>query len=288
MSWNSATSVEIENAARRVHGRRVLDIRRVASRTQQIAKMEAQLTRSSQLLSATVQGDLQAGATVAAMERMMIDITGGTPSEPILVREAHHRFKNSLQFVASMLRMQATRHTGNPELEAELHEASARVSCIAKVHDHLSRMDQNSEFDFAHYLKGLCSDLNAAWSRENDPSIVVAAGHVLLPADTAVTLGLITNELVTNAFKHAYPDGARGVVRVAFLPLEDGSFNLIVADSGAGWLQNGEVRAETGLGMKLVEGLCRQLDAVLEIDRTPPGTCFTVCIPPSSDFHPIR
>lgn len=133
----------------------------------------------------------------------MIDIKGGTPPEPILVREAHHRFKNSLQFLASMLRMQATRHTDNPDFQAELHEASARVSCIAKVHDYLSRTDQNSEFDFSHYLEGLCSELDAAWSRGNDPSIVVAAGHVLLPADTAVTLGLITNELVTNAFKHA-------------------------------------------------------------------------------------
>ena len=212
----------------------------------------------------------------------MIDTTGGTPPEPMLVREAHHRFKNSLQFVASMLRMQATRHIGNPEFEAELLQASARVSCIAKVHDVLSRTDQNGEFDFSHYLKGLCSDLHAAWSRGNDPSIVVSAAHVLLPAETAATLGLITNELVTNAFKHAYPDGAPVIVRVAFLPLKDGSFHLVVADSGAGWLQHGEVRPETGLGMKLVEGLCRQLDAILEIDKTPPGTCFTVCIPPPS------
>jgi two-component sensor histidine kinase len=178
--------------------------------------------------------------------------------------------------------MQATRHIDNPELEAELLQASARVSCIAKVHDLLSRADQNGEFDFSHYLKGLCSDLHAAWSRGNDPSIVVAAGHVLLPAETAVTLGLITNELVTNAFKHAYPDGARVIVRVAFLPLEDGSFHLVIADSGAGWLPNGDVRPETGLGMKLVEGLCRQLDAILEIDTTPPGTCFTVRLPPPS------
>jgi two-component sensor histidine kinase len=196
----------------------------------------------------------------------------------IRVIEAHHRIKNSLQLACSMLRLQAMKYT-NSNLENELLQASSRIALIAKVHDHLCRT-QHSQMDVASFLQDLCADLPLSLSLTAGQSVHVMAAHIFVPPTVATSLGLIVNELVTNAFKHAYRDGVTGKVQVAFIPLEDGSCQLTVADRGVGLPEAAEMVQHGGFGMVFIENLSNTLNAQFAIDRTPPGTRFTLRLPP--------
>ena len=182
----------------------------------------------------------------------------------IRLREANHRIKNSLQLACSLLRLQAMRYP-DPNLKAELYQASSRIASIAKVHDRLCQTD-NSRVDVAAYLREL--------------SVRVTAAHVTAPAELAISLGLVVTELVTNALKHAYRDGVAGNIHVAFIPLEHGGWQLMIADKGVGLPEGVETADQGGLGMLFLRSLCSTLQAQMEIDRTPPGTCFTLRLPP--------
>jgi two-component sensor histidine kinase len=199
------------------------------------------------------------------------------------VREAHHRIKNSLQLVSSVLYLQATKHA-DPQVEAELFQASARIATIAKVHDRLCRT-AHSEVDVASYLRELCADL-ASLSATPGQSIRVMAARMLVPADVAISLGLIVNELATNALKHAYRGGAAGSVQVILLPLDDGRLQLTVADKGLGLPAEAETAVNDGLGMRFVRNLCIKLQTDIEIDRSPPGTSVRLRLPPIEPSGP--
>jgi two-component sensor histidine kinase len=196
----------------------------------------------------------------------------------IRLKEANHRIKNSLQLACSLLRLQALKYP-DTYLEAELFQASSRIASIPKVHDRLSRTD-DSQVDVAAYLRDLCADLTSSLSLTPGQSVRVMATHTLAPADFAISLGLIVAELVTNALKHAYRDGAGGKIQVAFIPLADGTLQLTIADQGIGLPRGFEMAEHGGLGMLFLTNLCHSLKADLEIDRTPPGTRFTLCLPP--------
>lgn len=198
-------------------------------------------------------------------------------STDIRLQEANHRIKNSLQLACSLLRLQAKKYP-NTNLEAELYQASSRIASIAKVHDRLCRTE-NSRVDAAAYLRDLCADLTSSLSLTPGQSVRVTAARTLVPADVAISLGLIVNELVTNAVKHAYRDGGSGNIHVAFIPLADGSVQLTIADSGIGLPLGAEMAGQGGLGMLFLKNLCATLKAQMEIDRTPPGTRFTVHLP---------
>jgi two-component sensor histidine kinase len=195
----------------------------------------------------------------------------------IRLKEANHRIKNSLQLASSLLRLQAKKYP-DTYLEAELFQASSRIASIAKVHDRLSQTD-NSRVDVAGYLRDLCADLASSLSLTPGQSVRVIAAHTMASADFAMSLGLIVTELVTNALKHAYRDGASGEIQVAFVSLADGTLQLTIADKGIGLPKGFEMAEHGGLGMLFLESLCHSLKADLEIDRTPPGTRFTLCLP---------
>ncbi|MEA2941681.1 MAG: hypothetical protein QOD09_2210 [Bradyrhizobium sp.] len=195
----------------------------------------------------------------------------------IRLKEANHRIKNSLQLACSLLRLQAMKYP-DTYLEAELFQASSRIASIAKVHDRLCRTD-DSRVDVAAYLRDLCADLTSSLSLTPGWSVRVMATHTLVPADFATSLGLIVTELVTNALKHAYRGGASGKIQVAFIPLADGTLQLTIADKGIGLPKGFEMAEHGGLGMLFLKNLCQSLKADLEIDRTPPGTRFTLCLP---------
>jgi two-component sensor histidine kinase len=196
----------------------------------------------------------------------------------IRLREANHRIKNSLQLACSLLRLQAMRYP-DPNLKAELYQASSRIASIAKVHDRLCQTD-NSRVDVAAYLRELCADLTSSLSLTSGQSVRVTAAHVTAPAELAISLGLVVTELVTNALKHAYRDGVAGNIHVAFIPLEHGGWQLMIADKGVGLPEGVETADQGGLGMLFLRNLCSTLQAQMEIDRTPPGTCFTLRLPP--------
>jgi len=192
--------------------------------------------------------------------------------QEVLTREVSHRVKNSLAIVSGLLGMQA-RTSGHAEVERALQDAQTRVQTIAQVHDRLWRAHEVDTISLADFMGELVEQL-----RLTAPPGVTLACHfasVTVPTDQAVPLGLLTNELVTNAFKYAYPEGG-GEVRVSVSKEEDGRLRLSVSDSGAGLPADFNAAGSTSLGKKLINSLAHQLGGKPQWQNAQPGTRFVL------------
>ncbi|NPV21761.1 GAF domain-containing protein [Bradyrhizobium sp. 81013] len=201
--------------------------------------------------------------------------------QAMLTREMGHRVKNSLASVVAMLRVQAF-GTDLAEAKLALGEAGSRVAAIAQVHDHLSHASQIGTIDLDVFL----TDFGRRLQR-------VAGAHVLrcdadpmrLPADHAVPLGLLINELVSNAVKHAYP-GRDGPIDISARDV-DGCLHLSVADQGVGLPDGFDIdRPRASLGFRMIKGMAQQLRGRLTVGpNQPTGTRILFALPllPSTD-----
>jgi PAS domain S-box-containing protein len=191
----------------------------------------------------------------------------------ILLKEVHHRVKNNLQVISSLLNLQAS-YLPTPELRGLLAESQARVQSIALVHEQLYQSHDLAHIDFEAYIRVLVGGVFQAQTRLGQPiGCVIEASHILLDVDTSVPCGLIVNELITNALKHAFP-GERGgqiVVRLARLSAE--RYELCVSDDGIGLPEKLDPRNTTSLGLELVFTLAEQLAAEVTVERKH-GTLF--------------
>ncbi|MDB5465691.1 MAG: pdtaS 9 [Phenylobacterium sp.] len=187
-----------------------------------------------------------------------------------LFDELNHRVKNNLSMVSVMLSMHA-RATDQPEVEDQLKRAVDRIQTIADVHASLYRTSSRDEVDFAGYLQHLCDRLARALLADDRLRIELDAEPAGLALDKAVALGVVVNELVTNAVKHAYPPPARGVILVKLRHPGD-TLTLWISDKGQGFPPTGPA---DGLGMRLVSSLVQQVGATLTVERGE-GVTFVV------------
>jgi two-component sensor histidine kinase len=195
--------------------------------------------------------------------------------QAVLLREVSHRVKNSLALVASMLTLQA-RATHHPDVRQSIKDAATRVGTIASVHDQLWQQQDVQTVELSEFLGRLCASL-----QEGGPGHQVRflATTARVSADQAIPLALIVNELVTNAFKHAYPREFRGEVRVVLSnDGQDGFLKLEVADDGVGLPEHFDPAANSGgsLGMRMILSLAAQLGGQVEAPRAATGACFVV------------
>jgi PAS domain S-box-containing protein len=204
--------------------------------------------------------------------------------QELLLREVNHRVKNSLQLVNALLDMQG-RQVADEEARRQLREAAARVRAIVHLHERLYRGADVEHVDFDVYLRALCEDLRAS---APEHAILVEAGPVLLPTDSAVPLGLIVTELVTNAIKHARPSGGDGRIEVRFGPAEDGRLELSVRDRGIGLPPGFSPEQAAGsLGMRIIKGLAQKLDADLRTEEAGPGLRWRLRLPGGAEPPPV-
>jgi two-component sensor histidine kinase len=188
-------------------------------------------------------------------------------SQEILTREINHRIKNSLQLVASLLNMQA-RGSQDANLQRALSEAETRVHTIARVHDRLWRSNEVSFIDLGEFLSELCATL-----QQTDPHHIVTCEvePVVVLTDRAIAIGLMVNELVTNAVKYAYPNGSGNIMIRLSAPTAK-QVRLEVSDRGAGLPLDLDPSRSRTLGMRLVSSLTRQLGGRTEWQNVHPGT----------------
>lgn len=186
----------------------------------------------------------------------------------VMLREINHRVKNNLQVIISLLRLQASR-SASPEVREAFDEACGRVSTITELHVALFDGAQIGSLDFGAYLHELCARLEAGARSlsDGDIRIEVEAEHGAVDLDRAIPLGLIVNELVSNAIRHGFPDGRGGTVQVGF-HRHDGVYRLSVRDDGAG-PAGGVAALPQGLGMQLVNGFVRRVHGRLELQAGP-------------------
>lgn len=193
----------------------------------------------------------------------------------VLLKEVHHRVKNNLQVISSLLNLQADA-IRNPEALAPLRESRGRVHVMALVHEKLYQGGDLARLDFADYLRELTGNLFNLYGC--DPGrirVEVQSDPVQLELDQAVPCSLIVNELLSNAFKYAFPGTATGIVHVRLNQVEPGRLRLEIGDSGVGLPQDLDWHNACSLGLQLVRMLTRQLKGELEIS---PGKGLTARI----------
>jgi PAS domain S-box-containing protein len=184
----------------------------------------------------------------------------------VLLKEIHHRVKNNLQVVSSLLRLQAVSHP-EPAVQAALQEAQERIQAIALIHQKLKHAPDPTRLDLATYVETLAERLVRSYA--STPTLVdlqIRVDPIRLGPDEAVPLGLVLNELVSNALQHAFPPGQGGSLEIDLEGLPGGRAMLRVADSGSG-LPEGTDLEHGGLGFQLVRALADQLDGTLELER---------------------
>jgi PAS domain S-box-containing protein len=194
----------------------------------------------------------------------------------MLLQELTHRVKNSLQFIASMVRLEA-RSNNSSEAKAALERVSHRITALGQLYSKLSKAGTVEAVDAATYLDELCRDLIESVHKEGDTSIVLKTDieSELLPTDRAIPIGLIVNELVTNSVKYGFPGEAKGTVMVT-LKRVPGELRLTVADDGQGLDPR---RADSGLGRRLVDGFAQQLGGQVERKSDSQGTTVLLILP---------
>jgi two-component sensor histidine kinase len=194
--------------------------------------------------------------------------------QEVLNQECHHRLLNNLQMVVSLLSLQS-RTEANAEAASRLAVAAKRVGAIARLHRHLHPMDGRQTAEFKEYLGELCRDHSQmSMSQERpDQFIVVEGVELRLPTATAIPLGLIANELVTNAIKHG-----KGEITVKLEPGSRKSYALSICNKGPELPEGFDPMASRGLGMSLVAALVKQIGGELRIDHGDKNDCtrFTV------------
>ena len=190
----------------------------------------------------------------------------------VLVKEMHHRVKNNLQVISSLLQLQR-RQLKEPALQEVFAEAENRVRAMALVHERLYQQHQLSGLDFGDYLQGLVEQLMRATGSRATVRPELELQPLSLPVNTAIPLGLIASELITNALKYAYRGRASGVLRIELKPVDAGRLSLLVADDGPGLPANFDPRSTASLGMRLVLMLSQQLGAQVSFGEGPGASC---------------
>jgi two-component sensor histidine kinase/putative methionine-R-sulfoxide reductase with GAF domain len=193
----------------------------------------------------------------------------------VLLREIHHRVKNNLQVITSLLNLEAGRIQDEQGVDV-LRDSQSRIRAMALVHDHLYRSDNLSQIDFGSYVQTLINQVSyshGASIRQID--IRSDIENILLPIDTAIPCGLIINELVANALEHAFPDDRHGSVRIVMKAQPNGSMVLAVSDDGVGVKPGFSLERAGSLGMTLINTLAKQLNGHVALDQTA-GTSFQI------------
>ena len=195
-----------------------------------------------------------------------------------MLDEVNHRVANSLQLVSGFVYMQA-RSLKNEEARAALAGTQRRIEAVAQVHRRLYSSDRVNKVQMDDYLASLLKDLEETCSTPEAPrTLLLEAEPIMLNTDKAVAIGMVVNELITNACKYAYPPDAPGAVRVA-LKMQGEEFLLRIEDDGCGLPADGAVHG-TGLGSKLVAGMAATLKARVEYDAAHKGVRFTLIAAP--------
>ena len=200
----------------------------------------------------------------------------------ILLKEIHHRVKNNLQIVSSLLNMHI-RKIHDPLAIAALQDSQNRVMSMALIHEHLYKGKNLASIDLMDYVSALGTELFAVFETEKHGiRFDLNIHNVYVDINTAIPLGLIVNELITNSLKHAFREQEDCRISVT-ASKNPGGLTLIIADNGVGIAGDITLEDQNSLGLRLVRALTRQLHGTVTIDRTE-GTKFTFAFPPAAEI----
>ena len=220
----------------------------------------------------------------AVLRQKQEELARAEQQQQLLVMEVHHRVKNNLQVIASLLNLQASR-IRVPEARAEFQSARDRIRALATLHRHLYGESGWHTINMRSFLTELCGQLFQAIGEPegNRIQLLIDAPELRISSDEAVPLALIVTEAVTNSVKYAFPNGRSGKVSVSLTEEKRGAgedwINLVISDDGVGIApdRTNDIECD-GIGLRLIRGFSRQLGATLSVEHDP-GTRYTIRLP---------
>ena len=222
---------------------------------------------------------------IAERKRAEEQIKASLAEKEVLLQEIHHRVKNNLQIVSSLLALQG-RKIEDEKVAAALNDSQNRIRSMALIHEQLYESRDLARIDFAAYLDKLSGALLRSYAAEAGVvTLTIESDPVLLGIETAIPCGLIVSELVSNCLKHAFPRGSKGEIRIELRRSGEDRYVLVVRDDGQGFPKELDYRKSKSLGLRLITNLAEsQLRADLEVrgdhgtevrivfaDKQPPG-----------------
>ena len=211
-------------------------------------------------LERSVRYAVESGRATGRLRKLLIE-------QVMLIKEVHHREKNNLQVICSLLSLQIE-SVGTDRSAEPLQQAHSRVFSMSMIHEHLHRSNTLLALDFAQYIRSLATRLFDAYCIDTERiHLNLAVEPILLTVDDAVTCGLILNELLSNSLKHAFKDGRNGTLSISFRRSSPDRVELTVADNGVGLAPDFEIDAVSSLGWRVIRTLVDQLGADLRFER---------------------
>ncbi len=190
----------------------------------------------------------------------------------VLVKEIHHRVKNNMQVISSLLQLQA-QYIEDEAMLSLFEESQTRIYSMALIHEQLYQSDSLARIDIQSYLENLVANLFQSFGCSNNLiEITLNVDPIFLNIETAIPCGLIINELVSNSLKYAFPPNVKGEIKIEFGAILE-QFHLSIQDNGSGFPTDFDVENTETLGVRLVKMLAEQLDGTISIDSHP-GTCY--------------
>ena len=194
----------------------------------------------------------------------------------VLLQEVHHRVKNNLQIIISLLNLQS-RYMKDETTLAAFRDTKNRIHAMALVHEKLYRSTDLTKLDLSNYIKFLWEHvLHLFGIKGKGIKFKMDIQDIFLPIDTAISLGLIINELISNSLKYAFPNGRKGEISLTG-QRQDHTLTILFKDNGVGIPEDFDWRNAESLGLRLVVSLVDQLDGTIELDRSA-GTAFTIVV----------
>jgi PAS domain S-box-containing protein len=192
----------------------------------------------------------------------------------VLLREIHHRVKNNLQIISTLLQLQSDEITDQKTLE-NYRESENRIQSIALIHEKMYQSKDISNIDFTSYIKSLINDLMYSYDADSrNIKSVVDTDNFLFSIETVQPLGLIINEIISNSLKYAFKN-REGIILVKLEKIGSNNFKLTISDNGIGFPENIDFKNTSSLGLQLVNELVKQLDGTIELNRGN-GTEFVI------------
>ena len=214
---------------------------------------------------------------ITGIKNLQKQIEASLKEKDVLIKEIHHRVKNNLQIIISLLNLQSGYIKDETTLKA-VKDGQNRVRSMALVHEKFYQAEELSEINFNEYLEKLCQYLFQSYGDKSDRiELTVTGDQILLDMDTAMPCGLLVNEIVSNAYKYAFPGNIKGFINLS-LSKESGSVTLKLHDNGIGLPPDFNLQSAESLGMQLIQALTNQLDGELVFSKEN-GTTFEIKFP---------
>lgn len=222
----------------------------------------------------TFQAFINLASVALQRRRAEIALNKSLKEKELLLKEIHHRVKNNLMVISSLLAIQS-RYIKDQDAREVFKDSQNRANSMALIHEQLYGSTDLKMIDFGDYLRNLISDLFSTYVL--DPNVIILnmdVDDVNLDINTAIPLGLIVNELISNAMKYAFPDRRKGGINIS-LRSKDGIIMMTIADNGVGFPEDLDFKNTESLGLQLVNSLIGQIEGEIELDRNN-GTEFKI------------